>query len=807
MTIEELKVIITAQTSGLNREISAARQQIGRMAQQAEQSQKRVSATFSGIKKAILSAGIAVSVQKITAGIKDLAIEAIGLESQIENLNRTMGANKSWFLDWAKSNASAFGISESAAIKYGNTYSNLISGFISDTSSVTVYTKQLMEASAVIASRTGRTVEDVNERIRSGLLGNTEAIEDLGINVNVALLETTDAFKQLANGRSWEQLTFQEQQQVRLFSIMEQSAKKFGTTLAGGGATSLLKFNAQLENLKLELGRAFAPLVETILPALTEFISKLADGVKWISAFFSALRGETQAVSNAIDQTASGAQSTAEGLKNANDAAKALNRTLAGFDELHVINQSSVGSGSSTVGPSNSDDSIQIPDDGAVDSARKFEKILNDITKKFSPTITAWKKAFKEISESVDTSMQRAGNAINKAWNESLGPFFGYVTGEFIPKIVNEFSETLAPVLGDIMPVMFDEFSKDFETACSTISDATDNILKPAFERAETAASDIMDGVKNSWNEHGEEILSNFEGFKSQLRTVWNSIYEDVIKKSADNIGKKWDELWEKHLGPLASKITYFGGAISEVVSMMWNQILMPFVTWIVGKFGPPITNVINGIMGVVESIWGLISTVVSTIIGYLNGLLTFVSGVFSGDWEKAWNGIKLMFAEVWNGNWQIVKGTINLIIDALNLLWTAIYNVAKGIVDGIGGIAGAIGDVFGQDWHFSMPEEPPLIPKLASGGLAYGPTLAMIGEGRDREAVLPLNQSVYAEIAKGINSQGNPAVILLLEKILDAVLQIDPNIIMDGQSLATASSGYYAAEQRRTGPSVLRVV
>lgn len=105
------------------------------------------------------------------------------------------------------------------------------------------------------------------------------------------------------------------------------------------------------------------------------------------------------------------------------------------------------------------------------------------------------------------------------------------------------------------------------------------------------------------------------------------------------------------------------------------------------------------------------------------------------------------------------------------------------------------------------MPEEPPLIPKLASGGLAYGPTLAMIGEGRDREAVLPLNQSVYAEIAKGINSQGNPAVILLLEKILDAVLQIDPNIIMDGQSLATASSGYYAAEQRRTGPSVLRVV
>ncbi len=134
-------------------------------------------------------------------------------------------------------------------------------------------------------------------------------------------------------------------------------------------------------------------------------------------------------------------------------------------------------------------------------------------------------------------------------------------------------------------------------------------------------------------------------------------------------------------------------------------------------------------------------------------------------------------------------------------------YTCVSGIVNGIGGIAGAIGDLFGQDWHFDMPAEPPLIPKLASGGLAYGPTLAMIGEGRDREAVLPLNQGVYAEIAKGINSQGNPAVVLLLEKILEAVQQINPDIVMDGRSLATASAGYYEAEQRRAGPSVVRVV
>ena len=89
---------------------------------------------------------------------------------------------------------------------------------------------------------------------------------------------------------------------MRLFAIMEQSAKKFGSELAGGGASSLLKFNAELANLKLELGRAFAPLTETVLPALTDFISKLADGGKVDQRLFAALRGETQAAGENLGQ-------------------------------------------------------------------------------------------------------------------------------------------------------------------------------------------------------------------------------------------------------------------------------------------------------------------------------------------------------------------------------------------------------------------------------------------------------------------------------------------------------------------------
>ena len=93
---------------------------------------------------------------------------------------------------------------------------------------------------------------------------------------------------------------------------------------------------------------------------------------------------------------------------------------------------------------------------------------------------------------------------------------------------------------------------------------------------------------------------------------------------------------------------------------------------------------------------------------------------------------------------------------------------------------------------------------------MAYGPTLAMIGEGNDREAVLPLNAEVHGELARGIQAAGGTGsreTITLLERILTAIEQIDPTMVMDGTTLARSSDKYFAAEQRRRGPSLVKVV
>ena len=81
---------------------------------------------------------------------------------------------------------------------------------------------------------------------------------------------------------------------------------------------------------------------------------------------------------------------------------------------------------------------------------------------------------------------------------------------------------------------------------------------------------------------------------------------------------------------------------------------------------------------------------------------------------------------------------------------------------------------MFGQDWHFSMPAEAPLIPKLAKGGLVKAPTLALVGDNAgastgDPEVVSPLSK------LRGMigNNDNSTADTQLLQQILSYLIKL----------------------------------
>lgn len=213
----------------------------------------------------------------IATGFTLMAKSAIESETAIQQVDKIYGEASDTIKDFAENTALSFNMSSADAYKYAQIYGNLIQTITDDQAENAKYTQDLLKASSVIASATGRTMEDVMDRIRSGLLGNTEAIEDLGVNVNVALLETTDAFRQFAGDKSWNQLDFQTQQQIRLFGILEQTTKKYGDEVNQNTASSIQKLTAKTKNLTNDLGKKLLPTVNDILEIANDLVDEFAD--------------------------------------------------------------------------------------------------------------------------------------------------------------------------------------------------------------------------------------------------------------------------------------------------------------------------------------------------------------------------------------------------------------------------------------------------------------------------------------------------------------------------------------------------
>lgn len=212
------------------------------------------------------------------AGIATLLTKsAMEQETAVQQIDNIYGEASETIKSFAENTALSYNMSTKEAYKYSQVFGNLIQSITDDQKENAQYTQELLKASSVIASSTGRTMEDVMDRIRSGLLGNTEAIEDLGVNVNVALLESTDAFKKFAGDKSWNQLDFQTQQQIRLFGILEQTTKKYGDEINENTSSSLQKVTAKFNNLTSKLGKNLLPIANRLLDVAEKGIDKLED--------------------------------------------------------------------------------------------------------------------------------------------------------------------------------------------------------------------------------------------------------------------------------------------------------------------------------------------------------------------------------------------------------------------------------------------------------------------------------------------------------------------------------------------------
>lgn len=271
--------------------------------------------------------------------------------------------------------------------------------------------------------------------------------------------------------------------------------------------------------------------------------------------------------------------------------------------------------------------------------------------------------------------------------------------------------------------------------------------IAAVFDTVGTVAGGIGQTLSEWWNgNYGREIFKQVCDMFLNIGTTFMNVYNQWIKPAWEFFADAVQSAWNNCLKSVFEKILDFFGAAAGLISDLWNNWLLPLFNWVVETFGPTFETVFGGLRDFFSTVFDTIGSVIGVYYDKMRNLIDFIRAVFSLDWKMAWLSIKRFFHDIWNGIWEIVKNCVNLIIDGLNLLWSAIYGVIAGIVNGIGGVVGLIGDLVGQDWDFSMPEEPPKIPKLAAGGIVKAPTLAVVGDNPragsgDPEVVSPLSK------------------------------------------------------------------
>lgn len=371
VTLDELKVMIDAEIAPFKNKMKEVENKVKDASNKVQSSTDKIKAQSGSMLgvfgKLAKFAGFAYLGKKmLDVGMYSTQM-ALEVAASINQIKRQMGESSQTFLKWVNDNANAMNMGVGEATTYGAVYSNLFSGFIKDSNKLSAYTAKMLQASAVVAEGSGRSITDVMERIRSGLLGNTEAIEDLGINVNVAMIQSTEAFKRFANGQSWDQLDYQTQQQIRLMAILEQATAKYGTTLSQSVNGRISLFKSLLKDAALNVGNAFLPIINAIMPVLNSFAMVLKNVTAKLAEFIALMfnkkatvkDGVASAVGNmsgAMQDAAGGAGDLADAVgdagdsaggladnlgdsaKNAKKAAKEL-LGLMGFDEINLLNK------------------------------------------------------------------------------------------------------------------------------------------------------------------------------------------------------------------------------------------------------------------------------------------------------------------------------------------------------------------------------------------------------------------------------------------------------------------------------------
>lgn len=219
----------------------------------------------------------------------------------------------------------------------------------------------------------------------------------------------------------------------------------------------------------------------------------------------------------------------------------------------------------------------------------------------------------------------------------------------------------------------------------------------------------------------------------------------DVFKRSVDGLGPTFQSA-NGHIQSIIAKFRTFW-AVAGPIAKQLAHIFAIVLTAAIGGF-------VNGFVTGVDTVLSFVDSMMTA----FGGFIEFIKGVFTGDWDRAWQGMATMFGGITEGIKTTFKGTINGLISTINGFLGGLNGLQ--IPDWVPGVGGKT---------FSMPQ----IPMLAKGTRNWQGGIAQINERGGEIIDLPRGSRVYPhdESISKARAEGEKNISFQIAKLADQII------------------------------------
>lgn len=369
-------------------------------------------------------------------------------------------------------------------------------------------------------------------------------------------------------------------------------------------------------------------------------------------------------------------------------------------------------------------------------------KYLWETNEDFRNNVTAvWEElqgSFSELGGKISDMLNQLMPLISEIASTVLTAF-GQIAEAVLPILIQLISELLPVIIGlidQLLPVL----TQIIESVLTVLVDVINQLLPLVMQIIEAVLPvllQLVQAILPIITQIVEAVLPVLIQLINTILPIITQIISAVLPVLVEILNALTPilNMVISLLQPILNLIISLVEPILNLIMAAIQPLIEIFAT-LISTILEPIMPILSAVANIITSVLGAaiqaIQPIIQSLTSIFQGLIDFITGVFSGNWSQAWNGIVQVFGGLWDGLVAIVKAPINAVIGLINKAIGALNSISVTIPDWVPIVGG---NTFGIDI--------PTIPMLATGGFTDGVSIA--GEA-GMEAVISFDKRYHNE-------------------------------------------------------------